>query len=49
MDGKKVRMPADFLLGPDLRIRSARYGRASGGFMLYSELERSLRSPRLWY
>jgi hypothetical protein len=49
MDGKKVLMPADILLGPDPRIRSARYGRASGDFMLYSELEQSLRSPRLWY
>jgi hypothetical protein len=42
-------MPADFLFGPDLRIRSARYGRASGDFMLYSELEKFPRSPRLWY
>jgi hypothetical protein len=49
MDGKKVRMPAAFLLGPDLRIRSARFGRAPGDFMLHSELELSLRSPRLWY
>jgi peroxiredoxin len=49
MDGKKFRMPADFLLGPDLRVRSAHYGRDSGDFLLFSELEQSLRSPRLWY
>jgi peroxiredoxin len=49
MDGRKFRMPADFLLGPDLRIRSAHYGRDSGDFLMFSELESALQSPRLWY
>jgi peroxiredoxin len=49
MDGKKFRMPADFLLDADLRIRSAHYGRDSGDFLLFSELEQSLGWPRaLW-
>jgi hypothetical protein len=49
MDGKKSRMPADFLLSPDRRIRSAHYGRASGDYLMFCELEQALQSPRLWY
>jgi len=47
MDGRKFRMPADFLLGPDQTIRVAYYGRDSGDFLLFSELEYYLTSPAL--
>ena len=46
MDGKKFRMPADFLLDADLRVRFAHYGRDSGDFLLFSELEQLLGQPR---
>lgn len=39
MDGKFGRLPADFILGPDLRILHAYYGRDAGDFMLLSEIE----------
>lgn len=39
MDGRKFRMPAEFLLGPDLTVRVAYYGRDAGDFLLFSELE----------
>lgn len=44
MDGRFARMPADFLLGPDLRIRRAYYGRDSGDFLLFSEIDAFLAS-----
>jgi len=39
MDGYFARMPAEFLLGPDLRIRTAYYGHDSGDFLLFSEID----------
>jgi thioredoxin-dependent peroxiredoxin len=33
------RLPGDFLIGPDLRIRYAYYGRDSGDFLLFSEID----------
>jgi thioredoxin-dependent peroxiredoxin len=33
------RLPGDFLLGPDLRIVHAYYGRDSGDFLLFSEID----------
>ena len=33
MDGNRFRMPADFLIGPDLTIQKVHYGRDSGDFM----------------
>jgi peroxiredoxin Q/BCP len=33
------RLPGDFLLTPDLRIARAYYGRDSGDFMLFSEID----------
>lgn len=32
------RMPADFLLGPDLRIQSAYYGRDAGDFLSFGQI-----------
>jgi thioredoxin-dependent peroxiredoxin len=46
MDGKKFRMPAEFLLGPDLTIRVAYYGHDSGDFMSLVNLERHLDALR---
>jgi peroxiredoxin len=37
--GRFGRMPAEFLLGPDLRIRRAYYGHDSGDFMLFTEID----------
>lgn len=45
MDGIFGRKPADFLLGPDLRIQSAYYGRDAGDFMSFKEIERFLATP----
>lgn len=45
MDGAFARMPAEFLLGPDLRIVKAYYGRDAGDFMRFSEIERALPAP----
>ncbi|MBF6590096.1 MAG: redoxin domain-containing protein [Ktedonobacterales bacterium] len=39
MDGKKFRMPAEFLLGPDLRIQRAYYAKDAGDFLPFSELD----------
>jgi peroxiredoxin Q/BCP len=47
MDGRKFRMPAEFLLGPDLTVRVAYYGRDAGDFLMFSELEHYLSSPAL--
>lgn len=44
MDGHVGRLPADFLLDPDLRIRVAYYGHDAGDFLVYSEIE-SLVTP----
>ena len=38
-DGHFARMPAEFLLGPDLRIRTAYYGHDAGDFLLFSEID----------
>jgi len=40
MDGRKGLLPADFLIGPDGRIRLAYHGRDAGDFLLFSDLER---------
>lgn len=37
-----ARMPADFLIGPDGRIRVAYYGKDAGDFLLFSEIDRFL-------
>ncbi|MFI5275047.1 MAG: redoxin domain-containing protein, partial [Ktedonobacterales bacterium] len=39
MDGRKFRMPADFVLGPDQTIRLAHYGQDAGDFLPFSELD----------
>lgn len=49
MDGKKFRMPAEFLLGPDLTIRLAHYGRDSGDFIMFSRLDNALEAMRYEY
>jgi peroxiredoxin len=45
MDGHVGRLPADFLLDPDLRVRLAYYGRDAGDFLLFSEIRELLASP----
>ena len=40
MDGRMGRLPGDFLIGPDGRIRLVYYGRDAGDFLLFSDLER---------
>jgi peroxiredoxin len=40
MDGRKFRMPAEFLLGPDMRIRRAYYAHDAGDFLSFAELDR---------
>ncbi len=42
LDGKKARMPAEFLIGPDQRIQRAYYGRDAGDFLMFSEIEEFL-------
>jgi len=44
MDGRFGRLPAEFLIGPDLRIRRAHYGRDAGDFLLFSEIDAFARS-----
>jgi peroxiredoxin len=44
MDGKFGRMPADFVIGPDMRIRLAYYGRDAGDFAMFSQLEACFNS-----
>lgn len=39
MDGNFSRMPADFIIGPDMRIRFAYYGRDAGDFAMFSQLD----------
>ncbi|MGH2505705.1 MAG: peroxiredoxin-like family protein [Ktedonobacterales bacterium] len=39
MDGRFGRLPGDFLMGPDGRIRLAYYGRDAGDFLLFRDLE----------
>ncbi|WIG61043.1 MAG: hypothetical protein OJF49_003791 [Ktedonobacterales bacterium] len=39
MDGKLGRLPGDFLIGPDLHIRRAYYGKDAGDFLLFSEID----------
>src|SRR5262249_48142474 len=39
MDGNFNRMPADFVIGPDMRIRFAYYGRDAGDFAMFSQLD----------
>jgi peroxiredoxin len=39
LDGVKSRLPADFLIGPDLTIRRAYYGKDAGDFLLFSEID----------
>ena len=39
MDGRFGRLPADFLVGPDLRIRLAYYGKDAGDFLLFSAVD----------
>ena len=41
MDGRMGRLPGDFVVGPDGRIRLAYYGRDPGDFVLFSDLERA--------
>ena len=43
MDGRLGRLPADFLIGPDLRIERAYYGRDAGDFLLFSEIDQFAR------
>jgi len=45
LDGRKSRLPAEFLLGPDLTLRVAHYGRDSGDFLPLAALDRLLASP----
>jgi peroxiredoxin len=39
MDGRMSSLPGDFLIGPDLRIHTAYYGRDAGDFLLFSEID----------
>ena len=39
MDGKFGRLPGDFLIGPDGRVRLAYYGHDAGDFLLFRDLE----------
>lgn len=42
MDGRMSSLPGDFLIGADLRIQTAYYGRDAGDFLLFSEIEHFL-------
>lgn len=44
MDGSFTRLPADFIIAPDQRIGLAFYGRDSGDFLLFDELDAYLRA-----
>jgi len=37
--GPMGRLPGDFLIGPDLRIKRAYYGHDAGDFMLFAEID----------
>jgi peroxiredoxin len=39
MDGKMSSLPGDFLIGPDLAMQTAYYGRDAGDFLLFSEID----------
>jgi thioredoxin-dependent peroxiredoxin len=39
MDGRKFRMPADFLIGPDLPIRRAYYAHDASDFLSFAEVD----------
>ncbi len=45
MDGHFARLPAEFVIGPDQRIRAAHYGRDAGDFMRFAQLDAYL-APR---
>ena len=44
MDGKFGRLPADFLVGPDGRIRVAYYGKDAGDFLRFADIDRFIAS-----
>jgi thioredoxin-dependent peroxiredoxin len=44
LDGAFGRLPADFVIGPDQRIEVAYYGKDSGDFLLFDDIDRFLRS-----
>ena len=46
-DGQPNLLPADFLLGPDLTIERAYYGRDIGDHLPFSEIEQFLATPTL--
>jgi peroxiredoxin len=48
MDGAFTRLPADFIIGPDQRIALAYYGRDSGDFLLFDDLDAFLRARPQW-
>jgi thioredoxin-dependent peroxiredoxin len=39
VDGHFARLPAEFIIGPDQRIRAAHYGRDAGDFMRFAQLD----------
>jgi peroxiredoxin len=41
MDGKFARLPGDFLIGPDGRVKLAYYGRDAGDFLMFRDLEQA--------
>lgn len=46
MDGRKFRMPADFLIGPDLRILRAHYAHDAGDFLSLAQIIEDLQVDR---
>lgn len=44
LDGPFGRLPADFVIGPDQRIEVAYYGRDSGDFLLFDDIDRFLQT-----
>jgi hypothetical protein len=46
-DGRVNRMPTEFLLTPDLHVGVAHYGRDSGDFLLFAEIEKFLQGLAL--
>ncbi len=44
MDGTLTRLPADFVIGPEQRIELAYYGKDSGDFLLFDDIDRFLLS-----
>ena len=43
VDGAPYRMPADFLIGPDLTVRYTHYGRDSGDSLQFRQIEELIR------